>query len=111
MSTPISQRVADLDWSRITEQLHTHGFATTGSLLSAPECAAISGAYDQADLYRSRVVMARHGFGLGEYKYFNYPLPTLHQSLRECLTYFRWNWPICWRVATLRGNCALRLWC
>ncbi len=85
MSTPISQRVADLDWSRITEQLHTHGFATTGSLLSAPECAAISGAYDQADLYRSRVVMARHGFGLGEYKYFNYPLPTLHQSLRECL--------------------------
>jgi uncharacterized protein len=81
----IGQRVQALNWPAIAEQLHTHGFATTGKLLAQSECEAISGRYDQAQGYRSRVVMARHGFGLGEYKYFDYPLPALHQSLREAL--------------------------
>jgi uncharacterized protein len=85
MSQSVMQRVQQLDWERITEQLHSQGFATTGQILTQVECEAISSAYDQADLYRSRVVMARHGFGLGEYKYFNYPLPQLHQQLRDCL--------------------------
>lgn len=81
----IAQRIAALDWPKITEQLHTQGFATTGALLSADECEAISDRYDDTEGYRSRVVMARHGFGLGEYKYFSYPLPDVHQALREAL--------------------------
>jgi uncharacterized protein len=81
----IAERVAALDWDAITEQLHTHGYATTGALLSPDECEAITSRYDEATGYRSRVVMARHGFGQGEYKYFDYPLPALHQALRESL--------------------------
>jgi uncharacterized protein len=81
----IADRVHQLDWPDIQEQLNTHGYATTGALLSKEECKAISSRYDEAALYRSRVVMARHGFGQGEYKYFDYPLPALHQALRESL--------------------------
>jgi uncharacterized protein len=81
----IAERVQALDWSGITEQLHTHGFATTGALLTPEECAGITSRYDQATGYRSRVLMARHGFGQGEYKYFDYPLPELHQALRTAL--------------------------
>ena len=62
-----------------------HGFATTGPLLTPTECATLSGLYPEHDVFRSRVVMARHGFGQGEYKYFAYPLPNLVQGLREAL--------------------------
>jgi uncharacterized protein len=81
----MEERVTALDWPAIAAQLHTQGYATTGVLLSAAECEAVSSRYAQAEGYRSRVVMARHGFGQGEYKYFDYPLPALHQSLRESL--------------------------
>jgi uncharacterized protein len=81
----IAQRVQALDWGRITLQLHTQGFATTGVVLTPQECADITGAYDQPHGYRNRVVMARHGFGQGEYKYFDYPLPDKHQALRTAL--------------------------
>jgi uncharacterized protein len=81
----ILERINRLDWPTIQEQLNTCGYATTGVLLSQEECEAISSRYDQPAGYRSRVVMARHGFGQGEYKYFDYPLPELHQALRESL--------------------------
>jgi hypothetical protein len=80
----IGDRVAALDWRRIGGELDAHGCATTGPLLSAHECAALSSRYD-ADIYRSRVVMARHGFGRGEYKYFSYPLPDMVAALRGAL--------------------------
>jgi uncharacterized protein len=78
----IANRIAHLDWPRIEAELHGRGFARTGPLLNAQECADITGNYDRESLYRSKVVMARHGFGKGEYQYFSYPLPTLHQTLR-----------------------------
>jgi uncharacterized protein len=81
----IADRINKIDWPTIQDQLNTHGYATTGALLSKEECETICNRYDQATLYRSRVVMARHGFGHGEYKYFDYPLPALHQALRESL--------------------------
>jgi uncharacterized protein len=78
-------RIAVLDWARITADLDAHGCATTGALLHADECASLREAYDSDALFRSRVVMARHGFGRGEYKYFAYPLPDSVAILRECL--------------------------
>jgi len=81
----IVDRVAALDWSAVAAQLDQFGCATTGPLLSADECAAISCRYEDDKLYRSRVIMARHGFGRGEYKYFAYPLPEIVASLRASL--------------------------
>jgi hypothetical protein len=78
----IQTRIADLDWERLTHEIGAHGWATTGPLLNAAECTALSEAYDDDRLFRSRVVMARHGFGRGEYRYFAYPLPPVVQQLR-----------------------------
>ncbi|TMJ06188.1 MAG: proline hydroxylase [Alphaproteobacteria bacterium] len=81
----IADRVAALDWARIASELDAHGCATTGALLSADECAELSSRYGDDRIYRSRVIMARHGFGRGEYKYFAYPLPDTVASLRAAL--------------------------
>jgi hypothetical protein len=81
----IPGRVAALDWARIAGELDSHGCATTGALLGADECSGLSARYDADDIYRSRVVMARHGFGRGEYKYFSYPLPDMVAALRASL--------------------------
>jgi hypothetical protein len=81
----IADRVAALDWARIADELDAHGCATTGALLRADECATLSSHYDEEDIYRSRVIMARHGFGRGEYKYFSYPLPDIVAALRGAL--------------------------
>ena len=84
-TSDIIDRVTVLDWTSIDAQLDQFGCATTGLLLSGDECAAISSRYDDDQLYRSRVIMARHGFGRGEYKYFAYPLPDIVASLRASL--------------------------
>ena len=81
----IDARIAGLDWDRITKEIDQRGWATTGPLLTREECAALADSYDEDGLYRSRVVMARHGFGQGEYRYFAYPLPDLIQQLRSAL--------------------------
>ena len=81
----VSARVAGLDWPAIAAALDAHGCATTGALLKPEECAALSGLYETEQHFRSRIVMARHGFGRGEYKYFAYPLPDVIAALREAL--------------------------
>jgi hypothetical protein len=81
----IADRVAGLGWADIAANLDQFGCATTGPLLSADECLALSSRYDDEKIYRSRVIMARHGFGRGEYKYFAYPLPDIVASLRALL--------------------------
>lgn len=81
----IAQRVDALDWDRMRAELDERGWATTGPLLDGGECAAIAAGYDEDALFRSRVVMARHGFGRGEYRYYAYPLPSPLASLRERL--------------------------
>ncbi len=73
----------DLDWKRIAAELAAQGFATTGPLLTPAECDAISSAYGDDAAFRSTVVMARHGYGRGEYRYYKYPLPQRVQHLRE----------------------------
>jgi len=74
-----------IDWTRVEGDLDARGHALTGPLLTATECEAIIALYDDDRHFRSRVVMARHGFGRGEYKYLAYPIPDLVQRLRETL--------------------------
>ncbi|MCF3935923.1 2OG-Fe(II) oxygenase [Acuticoccus sp. M5D2P5] len=80
----MDERIAALDWVRIDEDLDTFGAARTGPILSGAECEAIAGLYD-GDGFRSRVVMARHGFGSGEYKYFAAPVPDKVAALRAAV--------------------------
>jgi uncharacterized protein len=81
----IADRVAGLDWAHIAETLGTHGAASTGPLLTPKECSELRELYDAKGTFRSHIVMARHGFGRGEYKYFQYPLPAPVQVLRATL--------------------------
>jgi uncharacterized protein len=81
----LAARIAALDWARIAAELDAHGCAKTGALLPPEQCAALAQGYASDALFRSRVVMARHGFGRGEYKYFAYPLPHTVELLRGAL--------------------------
>ncbi len=81
----IAARVREMDWDRIGTDLDTQGNALLPQLLTADECTALAGLYDQDELFRSHVVMGRHGFGRGEYRYFAYPLPAAIAELRTCL--------------------------
>jgi hypothetical protein len=80
-----AERVKALDWSRITDDLASEGSALLEGLLSPDECREISSLYPEDDRFRSKIVMARQGFGRGEYKYFAYPLPALIQGFRTAL--------------------------
>ena len=73
------------DWARIAGELNADGYAQLGPVLSEKECARLAEAYDDDERYRSRVIMGRHGFGQGEYKYFAYPLPDRISALRMAL--------------------------
>jgi uncharacterized protein len=78
-------RIAALDWTAVGASLDAHGCAVTPALIDAQACEAIAALYGSEKPFRSRVVMARHGFGRGEYKYFSYPLPEIVAALREAL--------------------------
>ncbi len=80
-----ADRIAALDWPGIADALDQRGCATTPPLLTETECRALTEDYGDADRFRSRVVMARHGYGQGEYQYYAYPLPTLIGDLRASL--------------------------
>lgn len=78
-------RLASFDWRQVESDLDAQGSALLPGLLTPEECAAIASLYPREDGFRSRVVMSRHGFGRGEYKYFAYPLPALIGGLRTRL--------------------------
>ena len=80
-----AQRVAALDWRSLGAELDAQGSAVIPQLLNALECRALAALFAQDRLFRSRVVMARHGFGRGEYRYFAYPLPAQIAPWREAL--------------------------
>ena len=81
----IVDRVAALDWARIARDLDAQGYATTGAVLRAAECAELIALYPDRDRFRSRVVMERHSYGVGEYKYFARPMPPLVEDLRVAM--------------------------
>jgi hypothetical protein len=78
----IDARIASLDWTTALADLDARGSVTLASILAPDACDALVALYADDALFRSRVVMARHGFGRGEYKYFAYPLPALVAHLR-----------------------------
>ena len=78
-------RVEAIDWAGATSELDAQGCAVLKGLLSPGECRALAALYSDDAHFRSRVVMGRHGFGRGEYKYFAYPLPDLIAALRPAL--------------------------
>ena len=79
------RRVSEVDWQEISRKLDEQGSAVLEGLLSPGECGALAGLYPGDEHFRSRVVMGRHGFGRGEYKYFNYPLPDIIVDLRRTI--------------------------
>jgi uncharacterized protein len=81
----IIAQIDALDWDQISKDLDEQGSALLPGVLSAEECKAIASLYPEESIFRSRVVMGRHGFGRGEYKYFSYPLPQIIQGLRTAL--------------------------
>ncbi len=81
-STQAADRVQSFDWHAVRGELTAYGCATLQGVLTPDECGALVRVYPDDERFRSRVVMARHGFGRGEYKYFAYPLPGLIQALR-----------------------------
>jgi uncharacterized protein len=80
-----NETIDALGWAHIEKQLGETGCAVTAPLLDAETCARLCQSYDDDTLFRSKVVMARHGFGRGEYKYFGYPLPDAVSELRAAL--------------------------
>ncbi|HZY39177.1 MAG TPA: 2OG-Fe(II) oxygenase [Mucilaginibacter sp.] len=81
----IQERIKQLDWASLTENLNGNGYAATNKILNNEDCAQLISQYCNEALYRKTVNMARHNYGLGEYKYFNYPLPPVVQALRESI--------------------------
>lgn len=78
----IEEKIAAADWQQVTENMHDRGYAVLKNILTAEDCAGLISNYQNPDAYRKTVIMERYRFGIGEYKYFNYPLPALIQSIR-----------------------------
>jgi uncharacterized protein len=83
MDITVPQRLAQLDWTNITESLWQRGYALTSALLTPSECADLVNLYQSEEPFRSHIEMSRYRFGRGDYKYFDYPLPAIVQQLRE----------------------------
>ena len=81
----IETRIEAIDWARVSADLNGHGWALFDQLLTADECAELASLYEGEGHFRSTVVMSRHGFGRGEYKYFDLPLPGIIATLRPAL--------------------------
>jgi hypothetical protein len=81
----IAERVRTIAWEQVLKELDALGSAKITRILSEDECQALSSLYQQDNRFRSTVVMQRHGFGRGEYRYFNYPLPGVVASLRTAI--------------------------
>lgn len=83
--TSLAHPIDTLDWPALEHSLEQDGSAILRNLLSTAQCQRLSNLYAEPGLFRSRVIMARHGFGRGEYQYLRYPLPDIIQQLRQSL--------------------------
>ena len=93
----MAKRVSAIDWQQVLHELDAHGNAKLDQILTPDECRKLSHLYQSDENFRSTVVMQRHGFGRGEYRYFKYPLPDIVATLRTAVYPFlvslanRWN--------------------
>jgi uncharacterized protein len=78
-------RVAGIDWRQSAASRDERGYATTAALLTSEQCRELAALYEREEAFRNRVVMQRHGFGRGEYKYLRYPLPPVVEALRQAI--------------------------
>ena len=81
----LKSKLATINWQSISESLNEKGYAIIPKILSEEQCTELIQDYDNENLYRKTVVMERYRFGLGEYKYFDYTLPKIVQTLRETI--------------------------
>jgi hypothetical protein len=81
----VESRLGAYDWSDVGSRLDANGWAMLDGILSADECRALAGLYEGDGHFRKHIVMARHGFGRGEYRYFAYPLPDILADLRTSI--------------------------
>lgn len=81
----IKERIGQADWQSITAHMNTQGYALLPGILSDKECDELKAGYDEPGHYRKTITMERYRFGKGEYKYFNYPLPGLINTIRETI--------------------------
>jgi uncharacterized protein len=102
LATEADARTLAFDWPRIAHDLESHGNAVLEGLLAPQQCAELMALYDVEGIHRRRIIMASHGYGRGEYKYFDYPLPPLVQALRTAL--YRHLAPIANRWAEALGE-------
>jgi len=98
-SPDIAARVGAIDWEQAESELDTQGCAVLKSLLSLAQCRVLAALYLDDAHFRSRIVMGRHGFGRGEYKYFSYPLPEVIAGLRPALYARLQGIANCWNEA------------
>jgi hypothetical protein len=117
LDQPLAARLAAASAPALGAQLDSQGFALLPALLTPAECEALAALYARDQGFRSRVVMERHGFGRGEYKYFDYPLPELVAGLREALytplapIANRWSAALGWGAAFPSQQAAFRERC
>ena len=78
-------KIAEIDWQRVTGELNQKGYAIVPQFLPNQSCEELIQKYNDSDLYRKTITMERYSFGLGEYKYFKYPLPDLIQTVRGAI--------------------------
>lgn len=79
----IAERLVEKDWQKAADDLHRQGYALVGNVLTKKECDELIGLYEADHTYRKTITMERYRFGLGEYKYFQYPLPALINTIRQ----------------------------
>jgi uncharacterized protein len=81
----IHDKISNVDWQTVIGQMNEKGYALVSNFLPSQSCDEIISNYNNSDLYRKTITMERHCFGLGEYKYFRYPLPDLIQTIRTSI--------------------------
>jgi uncharacterized protein len=79
------EKIADVNWQTVTGEMNEKGYALVSRFLLGQSCDELTSKYNSSDLYRKTITMERHRFGLGEYKYFKYPLPDLIQNIRTAI--------------------------
>ena len=81
--TTLKESIQNINWQAVTESMNDNGYAMIPGLISDEDCNNLKNSYDDNALYRKTVIMERYRYGLGEYRYFTYPLPSLVQQIRE----------------------------